>query len=69
MNRPSSTITAAALGGGLAAFAFGVFAIFDPSHYELVPAGMEAGSAVLIASVVGYLKKENVLPLRDRDDD
>ena len=65
MNRPSSTITAAALGGGLASFAFGLFAIFYPEMYELVPAGMEAGTAVLFGAIVGYLKKENVLKPED----
>lgn len=61
MNRPSSTITAAAIAGGLASFAFGVFAIFDPVHYALVPAGMEAGTAVLFGTIIGYFKIENVL--------
>ncbi len=61
MNRPSSTITAAAIGGGLASLAFGVFAVFDPAHYALVPAGMEAGAAVLFGTLVGYSKKETVL--------
>lgn len=61
MNRPSSTITAAAIAGGLAAVAFGFFAVFAPEMYTRVPAGMEAGTAVLIAVAIGYKKKENVL--------
>ena len=64
MNRPSSTITAAALGGGLAAVVFGVMSIFAPEYYALVPAGMEAGTAVVIGSVVGYFKRENVLNVK-----
>jgi len=64
MNRPSSTIQAAAIAGGAASVAFGVFSIFDPVHYAMVPAGMEAGTAVLIGAVIGWKKKENVLPLK-----
>ena len=64
MNKPSSTITAAAIGGAIASVMFGVFSIADPIHYALVPAGMEAGAAVLIASVFGYFKKEKVLNVR-----
>lgn len=64
MNKPSSTIQAAAISGALAALAFGLFAVFAPEMYARVPAGMEAGTAVLIGVAFGYLKKENVLPLK-----
>ena len=65
MNRPSSTITAAGLGGALAAFGFGVFAIVAPDKFALVPPGMEAGVATLVAFVIGYLKRERVLKPED----
>lgn len=61
MNKPSSTITAAALGGALAAVAFGGLSIFGPEFYVRVPPGMEAGVAVLIGTLAGYFKKETVL--------
>jgi hypothetical protein len=62
--KPSSTIQAAAISGGLASLAFGLFAIFAPELYSRVPPGMEAGTAVLIGVVIGWRKKENVLPLK-----
>ena len=64
MNKPSSTIQAAAISGGLASLAFGMFAIFAPELYARVPPGMEAGTAVLIDVVIGWRKKENVLPIQ-----
>lgn len=67
MNKPSSTITAAGLAGGAVSMAFLLLAIFLPEAYARASAypGAEATVAgfvtTLVAFVVGYKKKENVL--------
>ena len=61
MNKPSSTIQAAGLGGALAAVMLGFVAILYPEQYALIPPGFEAGIAVLIGTAIGYFKRENVL--------
>jgi divalent metal cation (Fe/Co/Zn/Cd) transporter len=59
MNKPSSTITAAALAGmGMTLFWQSVM------YFQLMPApppSMVAASVTFVASAVGYYKKENVL--------
>lgn len=65
MNRPSSTIKAAGLGGSIAAISFGLLSIFGPEYYARVPPGMEAGVATLAAFLIGYLKRERVLKPED----
>ena len=61
MNKPSSTITAATLAGmGIAVIweLVSTFTVFSPT------AGLIAGSTVFVSSLVGYLKKEKVMPLK-----
>jgi hypothetical protein len=64
MNKPSSTITAAAVYGFLAATALTICAVFWPEYYERIPAGFEGHLVIGIGTVAGYFKKENVLPLK-----
>lgn len=79
MERPSSTITAAGVGGLLAgvplggylgSITMGVISAAWPDTFEalLNVANLQAAISgiytVLIAFGIGYFKKENVLPLR-----
>lgn len=58
--KPTSKVTAAALGGGIAAVLMGVFAIVSPERYALVPPGFEGGIATLAAFVLAYAVRERV---------
>ena len=63
MNRPSSTITAAALAG------MGMTLFWQTVMYlQLMPApppSMVAASVTFVSALVGYLKRENVLKPED----
>jgi len=61
MNRPSSTITAATLAGLGTAMFWELIATFTDVELSL---GLVAASTVFVSSLVGFLKKENVLPIR-----
>ena len=65
MARPSSTITAATLAGLSVSFAWQLVATFTDVE---VSAGMISASVVLISSLVGFFKRENVLPV-NRDEE
>lgn len=61
MNRPSSTITFATLAGTATTVAWGLVDTFT----DVEPSAMLiSGSTALAAGLVGYYKKENVLPLK-----
>lgn len=66
MNRPSSTITAATLAGMFMSLLFGTVNEFteitvSPQYIAL--------SVTFVSGLVGYLKKENVLKLKENEDD
>ena len=61
MNKPSSTIQAAGIWGGLAALSLSVVAVFFPEYYARIPPGTEGYLVMVVSSIGGYFKKENVL--------
>lgn len=64
MNRPSSTITAAGIAGFVAATLLLIIKIKWPEIHEQIPADYRGHLVIGIAVLVGYFKKENVLPLK-----
>lgn len=58
MNKPSSTITAATLAGMGTALMWELVATFTD---VTLSAGLISASTVFVSSLVGFLKKENVL--------
>ncbi len=61
MNKPSSTITAAALAATAVTL---VWMMVDNFTALSVSAGVVSGSTAFVAALFGYLKKEKVLPLK-----
>ena len=58
LNKPSSTITAATLAGMGTALMWELVATFTD---VTLSAGLISASTVFVSSLVGYIKKENVL--------
>ncbi len=61
MNAPSSTIKAATLAGMGMSVVWELVTTFTDIELS---AGMVAASVVFVSGLVGYFKKENVLPLK-----
>lgn len=61
LNQPSSTITAAFLAGIATALFWAVWNWLEPQ--AIPPAEVVSLSTTFISSVVGYFKRENVLPI------
>lgn len=62
MKRPSSTITAAGLAGMGMTVVWGAVRTVYPD-LELDPT-LVSGSTAFVSALVGYFKKENVLPIQ-----
>ena len=62
MNKPSSTITAATLAGMFVTVVWQLMATF--TDVQPTP-GLISGSTVFASSLVGYLKRENILKAED----
>lgn len=61
MNKPSSTITAAGIAAFLSATALLIVKLAWPAIYVQIPPEYHGYLVGVIAIVIGYLKKENVL--------
>ena len=61
MNKPSSTITAAALAGMGMTVVWGLLSSFTEIQADPM---LISGSVAFVSALVGYFKKENVLPLK-----
>ena len=61
MNKPSSTITAAALAATAVTL---IWMMVDNFTALSVSAGVVSGSTAFVAALFGYFKKENVLPVK-----
>ena len=65
MNRPSSTITAAGLAGFFASTVLLCLKIWAPEFYVQIPPEYQGHLVTAFVFIIGYLKKENVLPLKE----
>ncbi len=63
LSRPSSTITAATLAGLGVALGWQLVETF--TDVTLSP-GLIAGSTAFVSALVGFFKKENVLPVNEK---
>ncbi len=63
MNKPSSTITAAAIAGIAASTLLLIIKIAWPAIYVQIPPEYQGYLITAIAVGIGYRKKENVLPI------
>ena len=67
MNRPSSTITATAIAGFCAATVLLFIKIKWPEIYDQIPDTYRSHLVVAFACVIGYFKKEKVLPVERKE--